>query len=133
MSDYKYDADARYQKSDEWARLEDGVVVVGISDYAQHQLSDVVFVELPEVGQVVAQGEDCAVVESVKAAADVVSPVSGEVVDINEALEDTPEMVNDDAFGAAWFFKVAPSDVSELDFLMDAEAYAAYNETREDH
>lgn len=133
MSDYKYDADARYQKSDEWARLEDGVVVVGISDYAQSQLSDIVFVELPEVGQEVAQGEECAVVESVKAAADVVSPVSGEVVEINEALEDTPEMVNADAFGAAWFFKVKPADVSELDALMDAEAYAAYNETREDH
>ncbi|NOZ71169.1 MAG: glycine cleavage system protein GcvH [Chloroflexi bacterium] len=128
-----YPEDLRYAKTDEWARLEGDVVVVGISDYAQDQLSDIVFVELPEVGDVVSAGDEVATVESVKAAADVATPVSGEIVEINTALEDTPEIVNTDPYGEAWFFKVKPSDLSELDELMDAAAYEAYNAEREDH
>lgn len=128
-----YPDDLRYAKTDEWARLEGDVVVVGISDYAQDQLSDIVFVELPEVGDVVSAGDEVATVESVKAAADVATPVSGEIIEINTALEDTPEIVNTDPYGEAWFFKVKPSDVSELDELMDATAYEAYNAEREDH
>ncbi len=128
-----YPQDIRYAKTDEWARLEGDLVVVGISDYAQDALSDVVYVELPAVGDVISAGDEVATVESVKAAAEIVSPVSGEVVAINEALEDAPEIVNTDPYGEAWFFKVKPSDLSELDALMDAEAYKAYNEEREDH
>ena len=128
---YQYDPSARYALSDEWARVEDDLVVVGISDYAQYQLSDVVFVELPAVGKQVKAGQAVAVVESVKAASDINAPVSGEVVEVNDAVVDTPELVNADAFGAAWFFKIKPTDLSELDALMDAAAYAAYNETRE--
>lgn len=128
-----YPDNVRYAKTDEWARLEGDVVVVGISDYAQDQLSDIVYVELPEVGDVIAAGDEVATVESVKAAAEVVAPVSGEVVEINAALEDTPEIVNTDPYGEAWFFKVKPSDPSELDALMDAAAYEAYNEEREEH
>ncbi len=130
---FNYPTDLRYAKTDEWARLEGDVVVVGISDYAQDALSDVVYVELPAVGDQVSAGEEVATVESVKAAAEVMSPVSGEIVAINEALEDAPELVNSDPYGEAWFFKVKASDLSELDALMDAAAYEAYNEEREDH
>lgn len=130
---FNYPTDLRYAKTDEWARLEGDVVVVGISDYAQDALSDVVYVELPAVGDHVSAGEEVATVESVKAAAEVMSPVSGEIVAINEALEDAPELVNSDPYGEAWFFKVKASDLSELDALMDAAAYEAYNEEREDH
>ncbi len=127
--DYKFDPTVRYGKTHEWARVEGDEVVVGISDYAQDALSDVVYVELPEVGTTVKQGEPCAVVESVKAAEDVYSPVTGEVVAINEALADTPELVNEDPYGKAWFFRVKMADPSELDNLMDAEAYKAYLES----
>ncbi|RME83350.1 MAG: glycine cleavage system protein GcvH [Caldilineae bacterium] len=129
---YKFDSDARYTENDEWARLEDDLVVCGITDYAQDQLSDVVYVELPEVGATVSAGDAVAVVESVKAAADVYAPVSGEIVAVNEALEDSPELVNEDPFGAAWFFKIAPSNLSELDELMDQAAYETYIEEREE-
>lgn len=132
--DYKYDAQARYRETDEWARVdEDGRVVIGISDYAQDHLSDIVYVELPEVGDQVTQGEECATVESVKAAAEIYAPASGEVVEINKALEEKPELLNEDPFGEAWLFKIEPDDVGQLDELMDADTYKAYNETREDH
>ncbi len=127
----KYDPNLKYAKTDEWARVEDdNVVVVGISDYAQDQLSDIVYVELPEVGAEVSAGEVVGTVESVKAAADIMSPVSGEIIEVNEALDDSPEMINEDPYGA-WIFKVKASDLSELDELMDAAAYEAYNATRE--
>jgi len=129
---FTYDENARYTKNDEWVRVEDDLVVCGISDYAQDQLSDIVFVELPEVGAAVNAGEAIAVVESVKAAADVFAAISGEIVAVNDALEDTPEMVNDDPFGEAWFFKIAPTDLGELDALMDEAAYRAYVASRED-
>lgn len=123
---YKYDAKARYAKSHEWARLEGDVVVVGVSDYAQHLLSDVVYVDLPEVGDAVVAGESLGTVESVKAAEDAYSPLSGEVVEVNSALEDHPEWINEDPYGKAWLIKVKPNDAGDLAGLMDAAAYEAY-------
>ena len=120
--------DLRYAKSHEWAKLtDDGTVRVGISDHAQQELGDLVYIELPEVGRRVTAGEACAVVESVKAASDIFSPVAGEIVAINEAVVDAPELVNDDAY-AAWLFGVRPDDAQSLDQLLDAAAYQAYIE-----
>jgi len=122
----------KYAKSHEWVRDEgDGTVVVGITDHAQELLGDLVFVELPEVGDTVDAGNECAVVESVKAASDVYSPVSGEVVAVNEGLADAPETVNEDAFGEGWLFRVRLSADSELDDLLDDEAYAEVIESEE--
>jgi glycine cleavage system H protein len=118
----------KYAKSHEWAKLEeDGTVRVGISDHAQEALGDIVFVELPEVGTKVEAGGDCAVVESVKAASDIYSPVSGEIVAVNEELSDSPEGINEDAY-ANWIFVIKPSNVSELDQLLDAAGYGAIAE-----
>lgn len=118
--------DRRYAKSHEWVKDEgDGSLTVGISDHAQELLGDLVFVDLPEVGQSLEAGNDCAVVESVKAASDVYSPVSGEVIAINEALDGAPETINEDAFGEGWMFKIKPSDTTELANLLDAEGYDA--------
>jgi glycine cleavage system H protein len=117
----------KYSKSHEWARLnEDGSVTVGISDSAQDQLGDMVFIEVPEVGQTVTAEEACAVVESVKAASDVYAPVSGEIVEVNERLSDAPETVNTDAYGEGWLFRMQPVDAAELDALLDADAYQAF-------
>lgn len=119
-------ADLRYAASHEWTREEaDGTITVGITDHAQDLLGDVVFVELPDVGRTVTAGEECAVVESVKAASDIYAPVSGEVVAVNDALADGPELVNSEPYEGAWFFKIKPSDISERDKLMDADAYGA--------
>jgi len=126
----KYDPNVKYAKTDEWARVEGDIVVVGISDYAQDALSDIVYVELPEVGTEVKAGDVVSTVESVKAAADIISPVSGEIIEVNEALDESPELINEDPYGA-WIFKVKASDLSELDALMSAEEYEAYNATRE--
>lgn len=116
----------KYLSSHEWARVEeDGTVTVGISDHAQESLGDVVYVESPEVGTVVSAGDQAGVVESVKAASDIFSPVSGEVIAINEALEDEPETVNSSPYDDGWFFKVKPSDLAELEDALDAEAYSA--------
>ena len=105
----------KYAKSHEWARInDDGSVTVGISDTAQDQLGDMVFVEVPEVGQTVTAEEACAVVESVKAASDVYAPVGGEIVEVNEDLADSPETVNNDAYGEGWIFRLEPSDAGEL-------------------
>lgn len=121
--------DLKYLSSHEWARVEaDGNVSIGISDYAQDSLGDVVYVELPEVGTEVNAGQEAGVVESVKAASDIFSPVSGEVIAINDALEEAPETVNDSPYDDGWFFKVKPSDVTELEDCLDAEAYAASTE-----
>ncbi len=117
-------ADLKYASSHEWARLEeDGTVTVGISDHAQEALGDVVFVEMPDVGDDVDAGGEAGVVESVKAASDIYSPVSGEVVAINEVLEDSPETINEDAYGDGWMFRVKPTDTAELENLLDADAY----------
>lgn len=118
-------AELRFAESHEWARLEaDGTVTVGISDHAQEALGDVVFVELTEVGKVFEAGDAAGVVESVKAASDIYSPISGEVIAINEELGDSPELLNSDPYGA-WIFKLKPSDKAELDKLLDAAAYKA--------
>jgi glycine cleavage system H protein len=120
-------ADLKYTESHEWVRTEaDGSLAVGITDFAQDALGDVVFVELPKIGQIVEAGKECAVVESVKAASDIYAPVGGEVVAINQALADAPEQINADAFGA-WLFKLKPADLGELDRLLDAAAYGKAN------
>ncbi len=115
--------DVRYAESHEWAKLDGEFAYVGISDYAQHALGNIVYVDMPEVGDEVSQGEEFGAVESVKAASDLISPISGEVVEINEALEDSPELVNEDAY-ENWIMKVKISDPAEFDNLLDAEAYA---------
>jgi glycine cleavage system H protein len=117
-------ANLKYAKSHEWARLDaDGLVTVGITDHAQEALGDIVFLELPDLGRSLSAGEECAVVESVKAASDIYAPIGGEVVAINDEAVDTPEQVNSDAY-AAWLFKLKPAKVAELDNLLDAAAYA---------
>ena len=115
--------DVRYADSHEWMKIEGEFAFVGISDYAQHALGNIVYVDMPEVGDEVTQGEEFGAVESVKAASDLISPISGEVVEINEALEDAPELVNEDAY-ENWIMKVKFTDAAELDNLLDAEAYA---------
>jgi glycine cleavage system H protein len=115
--------DLRYADSHEWVKLDGDIATVGITDYAQHALGNIVYVDMPEVGDEVVAGEDFGAVESVKAASDLVSPVSGEVVEVNEELEDAPEKVNEDAF-ANWIMKVRVSDPAEIEALLDAAAYA---------
>jgi glycine cleavage system H protein len=124
----KFEPGYKYHEEHEWVRVEGEEAVIGISDYAQDQLSDIVYVELPEVGDSIERGDVFAVVESVKAASDVYMPVSGEIVEINEELEDSPELVNSDPYGEAWFVRVAMADPDELDDLMDADAYKAFVE-----
>ena len=126
-----YPDDLRYTKSDEWVRVEGGAATAGISDYAQDQLSDIVFVELPATGQTLKQGEMVASVESVKAAAEVNMPLSGAITEVNESLADTPELVNQDPYGKAWMVKFTVADPAELHSLMDAAAYEAYCKERE--
>jgi glycine cleavage system H protein len=117
------DTNVRYLETHEWARMEDDEVVVGISDYAQSTLSDIVYIELPDVGEDVAKGDQLGVVESVKAAGDVYAPMSGEVVAVNTDLEDAPELVNESPFGDGWLVKIQPSDPDEWDALLDPDAY----------
>ena len=117
--------DLKFLSSHEWARVEsDGTITIGISDHAQDLLGDIVFVELPEVGQVFDAEADAAIVESVKAASDLYSPLSGEVIEINSLLEDQPEIVNSSPYEDGWFFKLTPSDMSELDNLLSPEDYS---------
>ncbi len=124
MSDIR--SELKYLSSHEWVRVEDdGTVTIGITDHAQAALGDVVFVELPEVGAMLAAGQEAGVVESVKAASDIYSPVSGEVIAINEKLADAPETINAAPYDEGWFFKVQPDDLEELEDAMDAEAYQA--------
>ena len=122
---YKYDPNARYAKTHDWVRIEDGLAICGISDFAQHALSDVVYIELPEVGTALTRGQVYTTVESVKAAEEVYAPLSGAIVDVNSALEQTPEELNTDPY-TAWIIKIVPDDLGELDALMDAAAYEAY-------
>lgn len=125
-------ADLKYTDNDEWVRIEGNIGTIGITDYAQDQLSDVVFVEvIAEPDETLNQGDACATVESVKAAADVYMPVGGTITEINEEVLDTPELVNTDPYGAAWMLKVELSDPSQLDGLLDAEAYQKYSEDRQ--
>ena len=118
--------DCKFTREHEWVRLEGDVAVVGITDYAQTELGDVVFVELPAGGTTVSQGESFGVVESVKAASDLYAPLSGEVLEANPALQDAPELVNQQPYGGGWMLKVRPSDRRELDNLLDAAAYDEY-------
>lgn len=125
----KLNPECKYSEEHEWIRVEGDEAVIGISDYAQEQLSDVVYVELPEVGDTFARGDIFAVVESVKAASDVYIPTSGEILEINETLEDSPEVVNEDPYGEAWFVRIALADPAELDDLLDPAAYQAFVDT----
>lgn len=118
----------KYTEDHEWVRLEGDIAIVGISTHAAEQLGDVVFVELPDVGASFDQKADMAVVESVKAASDVYAPIAGEIVEVNNAIVDEPAKVNEDAGGAAWFVKIKPSDLSQLDGLMDEAAYKTFSE-----
>lgn len=118
-----------YTKTHEWVQQEDdGTVLVGITDYAQESLGDLVFIELPEVGATVSAGDACAVVESVKAASDIYAPVTGEVLEVNEDLADSPEIVNQDAYNSGWLMKIKLGDESDLDDLLDADAYQEFIE-----
>ncbi len=118
--------DLKFLSSHEWARIEsDGTVTIGISDHAQDLLGDIVFVELPEVGQTLDAESDAAIVESVKAASDVYSPISGEVKEVNSLLEDQPEIINSSPYEDGWFYKISPSDLGELDNLLSPEDYSA--------
>lgn len=122
----------KYAKSHEWARLEeDGTVTVGITDFAQQQLGDVVYVELPEIDVALEAGDEAGVVESVKAASDIYAPIGGTVIAVNSVLEDAPETVNADPYGAGWFYRIDPNDVADLDDLLDAEAYNDVCESEE--
>jgi glycine cleavage system H protein len=129
---YKFDPAAKYAMSHEWVRMEGEFAVVGVSDYAQHLLSDVVYVELPEVGDTLTQGDSMGTVESVKAAEDAYAPVSGEVVEVNADLESNPEWINSDPYGKAWMAKVSPSQLDELGRLMDAAAYEKFVQDEEE-
>lgn len=123
----------RYTKSHEWVRTEeDGSITVGITDHAQELLGDMVFIELPETEANYTAGDECAVVESVKAASDVYCPITGEVTAVNEALADSPETVNQDAFDTGWLFKMHPKDAGEIEELMDAETYGELIEEEEE-
>jgi glycine cleavage system H protein len=122
----KFDPNCRYTKTHDWIRVEGGEGVTGITDYAQNELSDIVYVELPEPGDGFAMGEAYATVESVKAAADCYLPVSGEILAVNETLADSPELVNSDPFGEGWFVRIKIADSAEVDDLMDAETYEAF-------
>lgn len=114
-----------YSESHEWVKVEGNVAIVGITDYAQHALGNIVYVDMPEADDEVTKGEDFGAVESTKAASDLISPVSGSVIEVNEALQDNPELINEDAF-ENWIMKVEMSDASELEGLMDAAAYEAF-------
>ncbi|PJF42220.1 MAG: glycine cleavage system protein H [Phototrophicales bacterium] len=131
MAGWNFPEDLKYAKTDEWFRVEGDIVTIGISDYAQDQLSDVVFVELPEVGRQLDAGEAFGVVESVKSTSDLYTAVAGEVVEVNSALEDKPELVNESPYGEGWFIKIKASDLSALESLMDSTAYAEYCNGRE--
>src|SRR5207244_5968638 len=118
-------SDLKYAKSHEWVRVSGDTATVGITDHAQHELTDVVFVELPAVGRQVKSGEACAVVESVKTASDVYAPVSGQIVEVNRAVADNPALVNSEPYGGGWFYKIKMSNPADLNHLLSPEAYTA--------
>jgi glycine cleavage system H protein len=130
MANWNTPADLKYARTDEWLRVDGDSGTIGISDYAQDALNDIVFIELPEVGAKFASGESFGVVESVKAASELNMPVGGTVTGVNEAVVENPELINSDPFGEAWLIKIRLDNPAEADSLMDAAAYAAYCETR---
>ena len=123
--------DCKYAETHEWIRIEGTLAAVGITDYAQEALGDITFVELPLTGMVVEQGQECSVVESVKAVSDIYAPISGEVAEINHSLEDSPEKINEDPYGSGWIFKLKDYNKNELGDLMDAGAYEEFLESEE--
>lgn len=125
MADYDFPEDLLYTNDDEWIRREGDQVVVGVSDFAQHQLGDIVFVELPEIGDMIEAGAPFGTIESVKAVSDLLSPISGEVLSINEELEDAPEQVNESCYADGWLISVRPTAPAQLDALLDVTAYRA--------
>lgn len=129
MSDDQVPEGLRYTKEHEWIRMEGEIAVVGITHYAQEALGDLVYVELPQVGSEVERDSDFAVVESVKAASEVYAPISGEVLEVNEALSDEPELINSEPYADGWIAKIKPSDKDELDECMDADKYASFLES----
>lgn len=122
-------AEMRFTKDHEWVRMDGDAATVGITDHAQNALGDVVFVDLPEVGRVVAAGEACAVVESVKAASDVYAPIAGKIVEVNSGLTENPGLINSEPTGEGWFFKIEPADAGAIAGLLDESAYAAFVES----
>jgi len=116
----------KYAESHEWTALADDLATIGISDHAQTELTDIVYVELPETGRLVSAGDPVAVVESVKAASDIYAPISGEIVEVNDAVQNDPALVNTDPYGEGWLFKIKAEDASQLDALMDAAAYETH-------
>ena len=125
-------SDRRYTETHEWVKIENGLAVVGISDHAQEALGDITFVELPENDHEVEQEEECGVIESVKAASDIYAPISGKIVEVNDALDGTPETINDDPYGEGWIFKVANFDEKQVEEMLDAADYEALQEEDED-
>ena len=117
--------DLKYTKTHEWVRTKDGAIEAGITDFAQHQLSDITYVELPELNRHLDAGEEAVVVESIKAASDVYAPIAGTIVEVNEALANTPEIINSDPFGAGWIFRMDPDHADDVNVLLSAEAYEA--------
>ena len=130
MDDVEIPSDLRFTLDDEWARHDDGRVVIGITDYAQQQLGDIVFVELPEADTAVTQGKPFGVIESVKAVSDLNAPISGEIVEVNQALIDKPETVNEDCYGDGWLCVISPAAEVELEGLLDAAAYRRHVDER---
>lgn len=130
MAEYEIPANLRFSQEDEWGRLEGDRVTVGITDYAQGQLGDIVFVELPEVGRTVEKGEPFGVIESVKAVSDLYSPVSGEIVEVNTDLVDRPEQVNEDCYGDGWIVVIEVEDEQEYTSLLDADGYGTFVKSR---
>ncbi|MBX3083721.1 MAG: glycine cleavage system protein GcvH [Anaerolineae bacterium] len=130
MAELKYPSDLKYTKSDEWIKVDGGEAVVGVTDYAQNALSDLVYVELPDVGASFKQDASFGTVESVKAASDLHMPISGSVIAVNKDLLDSPEKINDDPYGTAWLVRIKPDNIAELNSLMDVTAYKAYCDER---
>jgi len=130
MANLKTPSDLKYTKNDEWVRIENGVGTIGITDYAQDQLNDIVYVELPDVGAEFKKSESFGVVESVKAASDLYLPVGGKVSSINSKVQDEPELINSDPYGEGWLVKIQVANANDTADLMDADAYAKYCETR---
>jgi glycine cleavage system H protein len=132
VAEYEFPEDCRYTAEDEWVRPEGDLLRVGISDYAQQQLGDIVFVELPATDAIIETGKAFGVIESVKAVSDLFAPVSGTVAETNPALEDAPEQVNENCYGDGWLLKLRPADAAAIDDLMDAESYRKYVADRQD-
>ncbi len=131
MSDYELPDSLRYSREDEWTRAEGSRITVGVTDYAQQQLGDIVFVELPEIGRTIEAGEPFGVIESVKAVSDLFAPLTGEIVEVNDSLAEQPESVNEDCYGDGWMIVVKVANVADLDGLLDKAAYAQHIKDRE--